>query len=199
MAFGQDALRQRSDTRGLNLGLYGQYVNWGTTDEDYKDLLVKTKGPGVGLRIGLGLSHRIELFSQVDASYLTTNKPDIASDFSVTLVHLEAGGRLNIGATTSRFRPFIDVGYSLVGAIVDPVKYGSEVGTANLYGRGILLGGGINYFLAIPFAINLRYSGVIGRFNSINFEDETITNFGKPDIGVGRASLGLTWYLRGRR
>lgn len=198
-ALGQEALRQRSNTRGLNLGVHGQYMFWGTTDSDYKDLFVKTNGPGASLRIGYGFSHGIEAFVQIDGSYLTTSNPDINESYGITLANLEIGGRLNIGSTTSRLRPFFDLGYSRVGASANPVVYDNGTGTASMYGGGLLIGGGLNYFLSIPFAITLRGSTVIGRFNSIDFEGDPITSFGKPDIGIARASLGLTWYLRGRR
>ncbi len=201
LTMGQTILRQRSNTRGLNLSVYGQFTNWTTTNENYKDLFVKTRGPGGGFRIGYGFSHNIEFFGQADGAYVTSPSPDY-DGFGIAIAHLEVGGRLNIGSTTSRFRPFVDIGYSLVGASAHPVIYDGDEGTTKLYGRGILGGIGINYFMTIPLAINLRYSGVFGNFNEVYFENDptSLTTFyGKPDIGIGRASFGLTWYLRGGR
>ena len=198
-ANGQEALRQRSTTKGLNFGLYGQYAHWNTSSRDFSLLTKGVSGPGIGLRLGYGIKQAYEVFLQGDFSVMSNANTGI----DVAMGHFDAGLRFNVGSTTSRFRPLLDLAYSAVVASSDVLYYG-DPGTLTLAGSGLTGGLGFNYFLSIPWAVHVRYSRVlIGSFSSNTFTSENGIGEDAIDdkmlMGTGRLSVGITYYLRGRR
>ena len=194
---GQEALRQKSTTKGLNVGLSGQYAFWNTiNDFAFYDVARVKPGPGLGLRVGYGFNQRFELALTADGAIL--NHIQYERNQTV-LSHIGLSGRVTLGSTTSRFRPFADLGATLVGAMSSPVSDGRG-GELDLYMGGLALtaGAGGHYFFAPSFAVSAQYAGSFGQFNRNNLSDgREIT--AQTAISTHRASLGLTWFVRGRR
>lgn len=151
--------------------------------------------------MGYGFSQRVEAALSADVSILSHTNPDYYR-FLMTLSHLDLTGRLNIGSTTSRFRPFIDAGVTMITSTAGPYAAGTG---ANAYevdlimnGTGLAAGVGINYFFGVPLAVSVRYMGLFGQFTN-NRLSNGIDVTAKTAINTHRVSLGLTWFVRGRR
>ena len=199
--YGQEALRQKSNTKGLNIGLSGQYAFWNIVDNPgFREVAQINPGFGLGVRLGYGFSQRVEAALSADVSILSHTNPNYYR-FSMTLSHLDLTGRLNIGSTTSRFRPFIGAGVTMISSTAGPYAAGTG---ANAYevnlimnGTGLAAGAGINYFFGVPLAVSARYMGSFGQFTNNRLSNGT--DLTKTAINTHRASLGLTWFVRGRR
>jgi opacity protein-like surface antigen len=115
------------------------------------------------------------------------------------LSHLGLSGRVTLGSTTSRFRPFAELGATLVGATSSPLFDDNE-DEVDLYMRGVAYtaGAGVHYFLNPSFALSAQYAGSFGEFNQNSLSDGTDVPFSTA-INTHRASLGLTWFVRGKR
>jgi len=196
-AFGQEALRQKSTTKGLNVGLSGQYAFWNTlNDFNFYDVSQVNPGPGLGLRVGYGFNQRFELALSADGAIL--NHVQYERNQTV-LSHFGLSGRVTLGSTTSRFRPFADLGATLVGAMSSPISDGRG-GEVALYmgGLGLTAGAGVHYFFAPSFAVSAQYAGSFGQFNRNSLSDGRKVPFSTA-INTHRASLGLVWFVKGRR
>jgi opacity protein-like surface antigen len=196
-AVGQEALRQKSTTKGLSVGFSGQYAFWNTlNDFNFYDIAQVNPGPGTGLRVGYGFNQRFEVALSADGAILN----HAYYEWNKTILsHLGLSGRVTLGSTTSRFRPFAELGATLVGATSGPL-YDDNGDEVDLYMRGVAFtaGAGVHYFLNPSFALSAQYSGSFGEFNQNSLSDGRDVPFSTA-INTHRASLGLTWFVRGRR
>lgn len=195
--YGQEALRQKSTTKGLTVGFSGQYAFWNTIkDFDFYEIAQVNPGPGLGLRVGYGFNQRFEVALTADGAIL--NHAYYERNQTI-LSHLGLSGRVNIGSTTSRFRPFAELGGTLVGATSSPVLVnGRDELDLSMNGLALTAGAGIHYFFAPSFAISAQYAGSFGQFNRNSLSDGREVPF-TTALNTHRASLGLTWFVRGRR
>jgi hypothetical protein len=202
--FTQEIMRQRSTTEGLGIGLFGQLGSWSTTSKDFSALSDKSSGAGLGIRVGYGITQRLEPYFRADYSTLTNSD---YTTMKTKLSHYDLGLRFNFGSTIKRFRPFAELAASSVNAVIDPLPYNKDDYHLGLHGYGLTGGLGFNFFVSSALALNLEYSAVlVGQFNkSVDFgySGETTTKQditgGDILIGTGRLSLGVSYYLKGRR
>ena len=195
--YGQEALRQKSTTNGLNVGLSGQYAFWNTIkDFDFYEVAQVNPGPGLGLRVGYGFNQRFEVALTADGAIL--NHAYYERNQTV-LSHFGLSGRVNVGSTTSRFRPFAELGGTLVGATSSPVLVnGKDELDLYMSGLGLTAGAGFHYFFAPSVAVSAQYAGSFGQFNRNSLSDGREIPFSTA-LNTHRVSLGLTWFVRGRR
>lgn len=183
-------IRQRSTTEGLSIGLQANYLSWSS---DYFQFLDENAGTGAGegLRVGYGLSQRIELFGQYDFSALNATKI-AGKDFSFT--HITGGLRFNFSATTHALRPFAELGYAYQTGKADQVLNQNN-GRDNLIFKGgtVHLGGGLNYFVALPVAITLNASVQAGAKSPVYVNGNNTGD--KADITSFRISAGVLLFL----
>jgi opacity protein-like surface antigen len=197
MAYGQKALRQKSNTKGLNVGISAQGAFWNTlNDFDFYEIAQVNPGLGLGLRVGYGFSQRFEVALTADGAIM--NHQFYPRNQTI-MSHVGLSGRVTLGSTTSRFRPFGELGGTLVGATSSPISDGRG-GEVDLYMSGVAFtaGAGVHYFFAPSFAVSAQYAGSFGQFNQNSLSDGRSVPFSTA-INTHRASLGLTWFVRGRR
>lgn len=197
-------MRQKSTTEGLSVGIFGQLASWSTTSKGFSALSENSSGGGGGIRIGYGITQRLEPYLRADYAVLTN------TDFSTMktkLTHYDLGMRFNFGSTIKRFRPFAELAASSVKAVIDPLPYNNDDYHLGLNGYGLTGGLGFNVFITPAVGLNLEYSAVLlGKFNkSVDFgySGEVLSREDLPEgglvIGTGRLSIGLSYYLNGRR
>lgn len=203
-SFAQDVMRQRSTTEGLGIHLFGQLSSWATTSEDYSVLSDNSSGGGLGIRLGYGITQRLEPYLRADYTMLTNST---YTDMRTNLTHLDLGLRFNFGSTIQRFRPFAELAGSHVRAVIDPLPVGSNDLRLGMQGYGLTGGLGFNLFLTPALAINAEYASVlIGKFSKtvdLGYSGGSTVQTELPGgglvIGTGRLSIGLAYYLSGRR
>ncbi len=184
------AIRQKSTTEGLNLGLHGNYMSWSS---DYFQFLDEKAGTGAGFggRVGYGFSQRYEPFVQYD--YVSLNATNIGAQ-SFSFSHVTAGLRVNFSATTHALRPFAEAGYTYQSGKANQVL-NQKGGRDNLIFSGGAghIGGGVNYFVALPLAITLSGSVQVGGKSPVQING--IDTNEKADVTAVRLSLGVVLFL----
>jgi OprF membrane domain len=183
-------IRQKSTTEGLSIGLHGNFMGWSS---DYFQFLDEKsgEGPGIGARIGYGLSQRYEPFVQYDYAFL--NGTNVGAQ-SFAFTHLTAGLRVNFSATTHALRPFVEAGYTYQSGKANQIL-NDKSGRDNLLFAGGAghVGGGLNYFLSVPIALTFSGSVQIGGKPAVQLNG--IDTGEKADVTGVRVSLGVVLFL----
>lgn len=178
------------------MGLSGQYAFWNTINNfDFYEIAQVNPGPGLGLRVGYGFNQRFEVALTADGAILnhTNNEQN-----QTIQNHIGLSGRVSFGSTTSRFRPFAELGPTLVGAISSPIFVDGDELDLHMGGVAFTAGAGVHYFFASSFAVSAQYAGSFGQFNRNSLSDGRNVPFSTA-ISTHRVSLGLTWFVRGKR
>lgn len=178
-------IRQRSTTSGFNVGLQGHLLGWSS---DYFRFLDENAGSGGGvtLRMGYGFTQHLEAFGQFDRTGMNVGQLDAAS---FRFSHLTGGVRYNISATTHAFRPFLELGYAHRSAMVRQVVNGNGYNDINFRGGAVHLGGGLNYFVALPVALSLSGSFQTGGKAAVSVD--SFDTGDRADVSTFRVSLGV--------
>ncbi|WP_128547822.1 outer membrane beta-barrel protein [Larkinella soli] len=181
----QTAIRQRSSTEGFSLGLQGHMLGWSS---DYFQFLDENSGNGLGggLRAGFGLTQRLELFAQYDATKMNIDNVD-AESFRFTT--LTGGVRFNFSATTHALRPFVEAGYARRTGKIDQVINGNTYDNILFRGGSAHLGAGLNYFLSLPVAITVNGAFQVGGKSAIDLNGAESGD--KADVSTFRISAGI--------
>ncbi|MFN8355047.1 MAG: outer membrane beta-barrel protein [Spirosomataceae bacterium] len=184
------AVKMRSSTEGFNIGLTGNTLGWSS---DYFSVLDENAGSGygIGLRAGYGITQLYEVFVQYDKSFMDVQKID-AQSFNYQ--HIDAGLRFNFGSTTRPFRPFVEAGYSARQMSLNKVFLAvNNYGNLDVKGGGLYLGGGFNYFVALPVALTLKGSLNPGGKGDVYVNNTSIGD--KADLSTFRISAGIVLYI----
>lgn len=182
-------LRQRSTTEGLSLGIQGNILSWAS---DYFQYLDENSGSGsgFGVRVGYGFTQRLEAFGQYDMSYMELEQLD-AESFKIS--SLTGGLRFNFRATTRPLRPFLELGYARRTGQIDQVINGNTYDNIQFRGGALHVGGGLNYYVALPLALSLNAAFQGGGKSGIQVNGFDSSD--RADVTTLRVSLGLILYL----
>ena len=183
-------IRQRSTTEGFSIGLQGHSMGWSS---DYFQFLDENSGNGAGIggRVAYGFTQRLEAFALYDWTSLKS-EPIAANSFQFT--HTTLGARFNFSATTHALRPFAEVGYVYQQGKADGILDNNGLRNNLLFKGGALhLGGGLNYFVALPIAITLNGSLQTGAKSPVSING--LDTGDKADVSTFRISAGVILYL----
>jgi len=180
----------QSNTTGLflNAHLSGNSINYDFEEfnafEDESDT-----GGGLGLQIGYGFSPLVTIF--LGANRASMDSDDVEDAYA--LWHVDLGTQLNFQSGRSAAVP-----YGVIALSARQVKFETNGGDINFNGGGVTLGGGIKYFLAPEFALDLGLTGTFGPFNNIEAGGITvdIDNINATSVRLG---LGLSFFPSPRR
>ncbi|MFN8178046.1 MAG: outer membrane beta-barrel protein [bacterium] len=186
----------RADTQGFAFGLDMHSSVVGTVDEKPGappgTVFIKQDGGGARLWLGYGITPSFPVRVVFSGARHNTTDPDVHVDLgSVTLESLY------LFRNPAAFRPYLlgGVGGYSVKANVNDYDYETT-------GPGVTLGGGLMYFFANTFAIDLGL-----RADFINWDRRTATRTAgdgsqvtvetpvKDDGGAGSVHLGVSWWL----
>lgn len=190
MVFAQnEPIEMRSNAEGFSVGISVHSLGWSS---DYFTVLddLEPGGIGLGLELGYGFTQRLELIGRVDASSLARNE----TWDQFTYVNTDLMARFNLGSTTGRFRPYVEVGVGNQSVAVSPVFFDNQEVIYKFSGIGFAYGGGINFFLNRNLLLTLNASGTSGKAQNFTADDSTITDV--PDLSNFRIRLGTRFYFK---
>jgi hypothetical protein len=87
---------------------------------------------------------------------------------------------------------FEDITYS------DPFGNGYSTGSLDIYGNGVSIGGGFQYFFSPGFALNTGLDWTFGTFSDVEFSGRSTDDLDLKAT-TARLNLGLMWYPGGGR
>lgn len=187
-AFALPATAQRSDApeRSNTERLFLQVTLDGQALEYDRDAFADAEGGGLSLRAGWGVSRLVTLYIGVSGARVDSESGGVLND-EYDWGSGEIGARFNFRSGRA-FVPYADVALQGVTARDDDLDL-------EFSGGGLVLGGGVSYFLSRSVALDagLRFGG--GEFNEVKLgrlsSEIDDDNF---NYGAGRFSLGLTFY-----
>ncbi len=185
----QAQIRERSNTKGLNVGAGVHFLGWSS---DYFSFLDEnaSSGFGGGIRAGYGITQLIEPYVAADFTSMDLGDVD-AKSFSMT--HIDFGVRFNFAGTVSKLRPFAEGGYSSRTGTVKHVINGSDYVDVKFKGGTPHAGGGLNYFVKPSFAIFAHGIFTLGKKSDLELNEQSTPD--KPDVTTFRLSLGVQFNL----
>jgi hypothetical protein len=182
-------VRQRSATKGFNLSARVNTLGWASDYFLYLDKNAST-GFGGGIRAGYGVTELIEPYAGIDFTSMGKSKID-AKSFS--MMHIDAGVKVNLAGTINPVRPYVMAGYSFLKGNVKDVINGTEYVDIEFYGGKPHVGGGVGYFLNIPVSIFAEGIFTIGKKSKAKLDGSEISD--EPDVTTFRINLGVTFSL----
>lgn len=182
-------VRQRSATKGFNAAARFHVLGWAS---DYFLYLDKnaTTGFGGGARLGYGITELLEPYVGIDFTSMSKSKID-ASSFS--MLHLDAGVRVNLAGTINPVRPFVQAGYTFLKGKVGEVINGSGYDDVEFYGGKPHLGGGVSYFFKIPIAVFAEGLFTVGKKSKAKLNGSEVPD--EPDVTTFRINIGISFNL----
>lgn len=168
----------RSNTRGLHLGAS---LNGSAQQVDGADT---ESGGGIGLRLGYGFSPLVTLYIASEGAWF--------SEHEYALGHGDLGLRFNFASADNKLRPYLDVAAS--GRAMQDEIY-------QISGFGGTLGGGLQYFLSTPLALDLGLKWTFGSYTTVKERDSgtSVSADDGIDASSARFNIGLSWYPMVRR
>ncbi|SOE20248.1 Outer membrane protein beta-barrel domain-containing protein [Spirosomataceae bacterium TFI 002] len=183
-------LEMKSNTEGFSVGVNFNSLGWSS---DYFTLLddQESNGVGVGVELGYGITQRFEVIGRFDFSTLALeNEWDY-----FTMGNAELMARFNPGATTKKFRPYVELGVGNQGVSVSPIFFNNQQVEYAFSGIGFAYGAGLNFFLNRNLLITANLAGSTGNMSSF-----TINGVGGiedvPDVSNFRIRIGGRFYFK---
>lgn len=182
-------VRQRSAIKGFNAAARIHTLGWAS---DYFLYLDKnaSSGFGGGLRVGYGITELIEPYAGFDFTSMGKSKID-ASSFS--MMHVDAGVRVNLAGTINPVRPFVQAGYSFLKGKVNDVINGASYDDVEFYGGKPHVGGGLNYFFKIPVSVFAEGIFTVGKKSKAKLNGSEVAD--EPDVTTFRINVGVNFNI----
>lgn len=169
---------QHSYTSGFSI--FGGVTGAALTFEGENDV---ASGGGLALSLGFGVSPRFSL--QLAGAGALMQEPNGRGEFS--LGHFDIMIRHTFADATRRAIPYIEAGYSGRAAVEE-----TPSGNFQMAGAGVSAGGGLQYFLAPPVALDGNLRANFGRFSEVEHAGR------KESISLGatstRLAFGISWF-----
>lgn len=183
----------RSNTTGLFLGLD---LNASSIESDDLDI-DRESGGGATLRIGYGFSRLFSLYLEGAAANIESEGE------SFPLAHGELGVRFHFGREAQAFIPYVDLGFTQRSVTADDwvldLPNGPVQGELEVSGSGLSFGGGVLYFLNPNGALNLGLKFTAGEFDTVRFNNVSVSGVAEADATTTRINLGISWFPMSRR
>ena len=181
---------QKSNSSGVMINAVIHSTSLAIEDSDTSE-----SGVGVGVRVGWGITRNVTLFLGIDTSSIQTEDPSI-NNGTFGLMQADLGGIYTFRAGMS-FLPYLEaaIGTRRITSditVADPDGVITE-GRVITKGTAVSFGGGFNYYVARPLALNAGLSVSTGHFGDYKVNDTRLhkTNFNATSA---RLRFGLTWY-----
>ena len=159
---------------------------FGIKGDDVAGEIGTSMGPGVGARIGWGITPQYMVFVGADLARLGAGN-GLEGHWGFGLI--EIGGRMSFPSVRSALTPYVTASYGWrgIGAEVD------NAGEVSFDGMSLSAGGGVQYQVSPALALDGNVSFAYGKFGG--YEDP----FQTADLNVDntlstQVRLGLNWY-----
>jgi hypothetical protein len=159
---------------------------FGIKGNDLAGEISTSLGPGVGARIGWGITPRYMVFAGADIARLGAGN---GLDGNWGFALMELGGRMSFPSARSVLTPYVtaSVGWRAIAAEVD------DAGDVSFDGLTLGAGGGLQYQLSPAVALDGNLSFGYGKFGS--YEDPIQTaDLDVDNTLVTQVRLGANWY-----
>ena len=190
LLFGAAPALAQSNSSGVMLSAYVNTTSLAVEDSDTSE-----SGMGFGVRLGWGVTKKITLFVGLDTASIETEDPTI-NNGQYGLMEVDLGAIYNF-RTGKSFLPYVEAGLSnrrLTSLVTIPDGSGGFTeGRVSTHGMAFLYGGGFNYFVARPVALNVGFTIAVGHFGDYHVDDTRVHN-SDFTAASARMRLGMTWY-----
>ena len=179
-----------SSTKGFFLGAHLNGTAIGADDLSDES----ETGGGLGVQLGYGFTRSLALVLDGTGSLMGSG------DEEFTLGHFDVAIRYAFTSPTRRVVPFLEVGYAGFAAQQDDaeIEGSTETGDLSLVGTGVMVGGGLQYYVSPKLALGLGLKWTTGEFTEAEIGGVRLEDLG-IDATTTRVNLGLTWYPGGGR
>ena len=176
-----------SSTKGIFIGahLNGSSIKFTDATGDAEN------GSGLALQLGYGFTPRLALLVDVTGANIRSSSGDYA------LAHVDLLARYAWTSTERAFVPFIEGGFSGMGASQDVRTTSGSTSTVTISGSGATFGGGAQYYVAPSFAVGVALKWTTGSFTELKVDNQTQSGYSE-NATTARFNLGVTWYPRTR-
>jgi len=163
---------------------------FGIKGPDVAGEIATSLGPGVGARIGWGITPQWMVFVGADLARLGAgNGLDGHWGFGV----IEIGGRMSFPSARKAITPYVTASYGWRGIGAKLEDQGQEQGDVSFDGMSLSAGGGLQYQVSPALALDGNVSFAYGKFGG--YEDP----FQTADLDVDntlttQVRLGVNWY-----
>ncbi|WP_170110360.1 outer membrane beta-barrel protein [Flavilitoribacter nigricans] len=163
----------------LNAELNSQGLSTGSENEG------TDRGGGLGLRVGYGFTPTFSLYLGFTGADM---RPGNDRNQTYGLGIAELGTRLHFGKKLKSPTFYLDISFQSTETRADE----PEISFA---GGGLGIGGGLLVYVGRKLALDLGLRGTGGNFSEFHIGDQSV-NIDEENIryGVGRLSVGLTWF-----
>jgi opacity protein-like surface antigen len=179
---------QESTTRGFTIGVHLSGASLQVESQD------RNNAGGGGLRLGYGVNRRITIFVQGDGARFDEQSTG-AIDGDWTMAHFDLGARLNFANSLRSWVPFLEgaLGYRAV-SVSNPIVEGTPRNELRLEGAGLTFGGGLAFYFAESFALDLALLWTGGEFRTVRVDNVSVGGF-DFDANSSRLNLGVAWWF----
>lgn len=163
----------------LNFELNSQGLS---VDRDNDDT---DRGGGMGLRVGYGFTPTFSMYLGLTGARMETRE-DRNDTYGLGVAEL--GTRLHFGRKLKSPTFYLDIALQGVVAQADEPDI-------SFSGGGLGIGGGLLVFVGQKLALDFGLRGSAGNFSEFRVGNLTV-NIDEEDVryGVGRLSVGITWF-----
>jgi Outer membrane protein beta-barrel domain len=159
-------------------------------------------GAGLFLQLGYGFSPHFAIYSELAAAGVNDASSRVYNEPTFGLAHLDLGGRVHVGGSTSRLRPFLQAAVGVRVVTHDNYEYLDDFGdmqsdVLSYAGGTLTVGAGADYFFTPALALHSSLQVTGGKFTSETLAKRTNDNLDIPST-TGRLNLGVNWFPAGR-
>ena len=177
----------RSHTTGLVLGLHLNGSSIKAEDASNES------GAGIGGRIGYGFSPRLTAFVGYDRASIESAPSDAALAEEYTLGQLDFGMQYNFANNDRAWRPFVEAAATR-RAMSAEVDFGGTMSDVSMYGYGMSIGAGFQYFLSAPWAISTGLNYTFGSFTKGEMDGQSADLDPAINARGARVNIGVSWH-----
>ncbi|HEX7121411.1 MAG TPA: outer membrane beta-barrel protein [Gemmatimonadaceae bacterium] len=180
----------RSNTTGVFIGFDLNGASIDVNDPVYE---IEESGGGATFRLGYGFTPLFSLHIGGTGTNLEVDGE------SVTMGHGDIMARFSFGNVTQAFRPYLELGFAHRTLTIDDFvaeddQGASLIGELEVSGGALAFGGGFHYFFNPKWALNVGLNIATGEFNTVRFDNVSISDVVEVDGTTARLNVGITWF-----
>ena len=174
----------RSSTTGLVLDLHLNGSSLKAEDASNES------GAGIGGRIGYGFSPRLTAFVGYDRASIQSADETLAETY--TLGQTDLGLQYNFANNDRAWRPFLEAAATR-RAMSAEVNLGGSTSDMSMYGYGMTIGGGFQYFFSAPWALSTGLNYTFGSFTKAEMDGQSADLDPAISARGARFNIGMSW------